>query len=453
MPLSISKNISQRFIFWLAIIIPSTLFVFFAAFIGYDARSTETALNEQADHILSFSKQSLASAMWQYNHEYVKDYIESLFLYRDIVFAQGTIESQIIKTKTRDGYKQIDFVRNFNANKFIIRKSPVEYKKDDVGSIIFVMNTGRVAQQVIRNSLAAGLLLLFVATIISLTMIILFRKNVMTPLVNLDNSARQIASGEFDTPIDISSQDEIGQLAKSFSHMMQNIRSITASRDELNNEIAERKRAEKIITENLKEKEVLLKEVHHRVKNNMQMIQSLISLQADKIKNEKHKQPLIESNNRIRVMALVHESLYKSENLSAIDLNRYFNELIAKIMRIYENPETVIDLSVHAAPLVLDIDKIMACGLIANELVTNSLKYAFGGRKKGRIAITLKKVDAHLAEFIVRDDGPGLPRGFDPKSTDSLGLRMVWILAENQLDGEIDVRQNQGLAYFVKFSI
>lgn len=232
---------------WLAVITASTLVVFFVAFIIYDARSTESDLNDQADRIMSFSEQSLSSAMWQYNHEYVTDYIDSLFLYKDIVFAQGTIEAQVIKKRTRDGYKHIDFTGDVDSEKYIIRKCDIVYKQHLVGSFIFAMCKERIDQQVLRNTIAACSLLLLLAAIISLTMFILFRKNVMNPLIDLGNSARQIASGDLNARINTSSEDEIGQLAKTFSQMMQSIKSITTSRDDLNHEVNERKKTEKAL--------------------------------------------------------------------------------------------------------------------------------------------------------------------------------------------------------------
>lgn len=218
-------------------------------------------------------------------------------------------------------------------------------------------------------------------------------------------------------------------------------------------DITERKRAEVLIQASLREKEILLKEIHHRVKNNMQMIQSLINLQMDKIEDPEHRQPLIESNNRIQVMALVHESLYKTDTFSRIDLKQYFNDLVAQIMRAYGNPEKRIDVSVSVEPLVFDMDKIISCGLIINELLTNTLKYAFRDQQAGRIEIILKKINPEQAALVISDNGTGLDEGLDLKKVDSLGLRLVHIIAENQLDGEITVDRKDGLAYSIQFPI
>ena len=244
-----AKSIKQKFIYWFAIIITMAILVFSAVLIIYNASSTEKNLHSQANHILSFSTQSLASAMWQYNQAYVNDYIDSLFLYKDMVFVRAAIETQIVKTKTSDRYKNLTFSDSLDSAKFIVRESDIVYNNENVGKLTFVMSKERIGQQVFYSSLATGLLLLFIISIISLTMYILFRKYVLNPLFKLDNSARLIASGDLDAPIDTTSEDELGQLARSFSQMMQKIKSVTASRDELNYEIAERKQTEQALRE------------------------------------------------------------------------------------------------------------------------------------------------------------------------------------------------------------
>lgn len=218
-------------------------------------------------------------------------------------------------------------------------------------------------------------------------------------------------------------------------------------------DITERKEAEEQIKTSLHEKKVLLKEIHHRVKNNMQMIQSLINLQMDRIENPEYRQLLMESKNRIRVMALLHESLYKTDSFSRIDLKKYFKELAELIVRAYASPERTVDVSISVGPLVFDMDKIMSCGLIVNELLTNAMKYAFNHLQEGRISIRLKLVGPNQAELAVSDNGTGLPEDLDLKKIDSLGLRLVRIVAENQLDGTIDVDRKDGLGYIIRFPV
>ncbi|MCG8637705.1 MAG: sensor histidine kinase, partial [Desulfobacterales bacterium] len=169
--------------------------------------------------------------------------------------------------------------------------------------------------------------------------------------------------------------------------------------------------------------------------------------------NEKNKQPLIDSINRIRVMSLVHESLYKTENFAQLDLDSYFSEFAKQIESAYSLNETSIKLIIKLDPIVLDLDTLIVCGLITNELVTNSIKYAFPENKEGTIRISVKKISDEKAELAVSDNGVGLPEGFDIKKTESLGLRIVKILSEGQLDGTLSLNQNFGVLYTICFPI
>jgi len=218
-------------------------------------------------------------------------------------------------------------------------------------------------------------------------------------------------------------------------------------------DITERKKADESMASSLAEKETLLKEIHHRVKNNMQMIQSIISLQVDRISDKENKQPLLDSINRIRMMSLVHESLYRTENLSRLNLKDYFDRFTQQIKKAYPLEDESIQLFVTVDPMVFDIDTVIVCGIIANELVTNSIKYAFNGLNGGDISIAFKEISPQQAELTVRDNGIGLPKDFDIQTSESLGLRIVRILSEGQLDGNLSLSQEGGVEYRVRFPI
>lgn len=181
---------------------------------------------------------------------------------------------------------------------------------------------------------------------------------------------------------------------------------------------------------------MLLKEVHHRVKNNMQVISSLISLQSDKITDQESLERLRESQNRIKSMALVHESLYQSENLASIDPSGYLRNLTSEVIASY-SLETAITVDFSITVHAMDLDTALPCGLIVNELVSNSLKHGFKGRAKGTITIGLDETDD---EYILsaRDDGCGLPADFDVTSLDSLGIKLINVLTR-QMRGTIEI--------------
>lgn len=202
------------------------------------------------------------------------------------------------------------------------------------------------------------------------------------------------------------------------------------------------------ISESLKEKEILLKEIHHRVKNNLQVISSILNLQSSFVTDENTLEILQESRNRIRSMAIIHENLYRTEDFSSINFSSYLENLLANLVASYRiNEEVLLETSLEEVDLILD--QAIPCGLLVNELITNALKYAWKQGEKGTITINLyqDKTTIHLNIF---DDGVGLPFNFHEKKTETLGLQLVETLIE-QLDGELDVQNENGTRYFIKF--
>lgn len=213
-------------------------------------------------------------------------------------------------------------------------------------------------------------------------------------------------------------------------------------------DITERKRAEDQIRQSLKEKEVLLREIHHRVKNNMQIISSLLRLQSEGITEEKYLEMFRDSQNRIISMALVHEKLYHSRDFTKIDFNEYVNDMVTGLFESYGFRGRVgLRTGIEDA---LDMDSAIPCGLIINELVTNSLKYAFPDGRKGEIKIALEKTGGEV-ELTVSDNGVSFPAGLDFRKTESLGLQLVNLLVNNQLDGHIDLDRSKGTEFKIRF--
>ena len=214
-------------------------------------------------------------------------------------------------------------------------------------------------------------------------------------------------------------------------------------------DITERKKAEDRVKASLREKEILLREVHHRVKNNLQVISSLLRLQSEHIKNEKEKELFKDSQNRIRSMSLIHEKLYQSKTLADIDVKEYVTDLVYGLFQSYNAPGTI-TLTVKVKDVFLSIDEAITCGLIINELVSNSLKHAFPGSRKGEIKTILRPANGDI-ELIVSDDGIGIPDDIDIRNTSSLGLHLVTILAEEQLNGKITSSKDNGTSISITF--
>ena len=215
-----------------------------------------------------------------------------------------------------------------------------------------------------------------------------------------------------------------------------------------NREIAERARVEAKIKASLKEKEIMLQEIHHRVKNNLQVISSLLNLQSQGIQDEKTLAVFQESQNRIRSMALIHEKLYRSSDLARVDFAEYIRNLASFLIRSYRSRAVRLDL--QAADIYLSIDNAVPCGLIINELISNALKHAFVDGREGEICVLMQQLADQQVKLIVRDNGVGLPEGVDYMNTGSLGLQLVTMLVQ-QLDGTIEIRNNVGAEFEITF--
>jgi PAS domain S-box-containing protein len=215
-------------------------------------------------------------------------------------------------------------------------------------------------------------------------------------------------------------------------------------------DITERKREEEKIRSSLREKEILLKEIHHRVKNNLQIISSLLNLQSAHIRDPRALEVFKEGQTRVRSMALIHEKLYQSADLARVDFSEYISSLAAYLFRSYEVNAGAVRLSVEAEDVLLGVDTAIPCGLIINELVSNSLKHAFPPGKGGTIKITLRPEGRERLKLCVRDDGVGLPPDFDVRATPSLGLQLVNTLAR-QLGGDVLVGDCAGAEFNITF--
>ncbi len=214
-------------------------------------------------------------------------------------------------------------------------------------------------------------------------------------------------------------------------------------------DITEKKNAEIQIKDSLKEKEVLLKEIHHRVKNNLQVISSILNLQSSFVTDNRTLEILEESRNRIHSMATIHENLYLTTNFSSIDFASYLQNLSTKLISSYHISSTTINLRLELSTVNLLLDQAIPCGLLVNELITNAIKYAFHNLEEGEICVGLKEKDK-MIELIIEDNGIGLPPEFDISKSNSLGLQLVTTLVE-QLDGEINIINGKGTKYLITF--
>lgn len=210
-----------------------------------------------------------------------------------------------------------------------------------------------------------------------------------------------------------------------------------------------KKLSEQEIVESLKEKEVLLKEIHHRVKNNLQVISSILNLQSSFVSDFKTLDLLQDSRNRIRSMAIIHENLYRTTNFSSIDFAGYIQNLAGNLNSLFNFNTSDIEIIYDLEQIDLVLDQAVPCGLLMNELITNALKYAFPNEPGGSVTILLKE-ENNIIFLGVTDNGVGLPQDFEIEKSDTLGLQLVLTLVE-QLDGSLEYKNDNGTEFLIKF--
>ncbi|MBG1245059.1 PAS domain S-box protein [Nostoc sp. NZL] len=216
-------------------------------------------------------------------------------------------------------------------------------------------------------------------------------------------------------------------------------------------ELVQRQKAQVKLRNALAEKEVLLKEVHHRVKNNLQIVSSLLQLQSQTLKDPEVIKVLRESQNRIESISLIHKNLYTSANIGQIDVADYIHNLAASLLISYQICPGKIGLETDIDSVSLNVDQAIACGLVINELISNALKHAFPNQQVGTISIALRNIGNNI-EMTIRDNGIGLPDNLDWANTDSLGLSLVYDLVTEQLEGCITLERNHGTVFKIQFT-
>lgn len=218
----------------------------------------------------------------------------------------------------------------------------------------------------------------------------------------------------------------------------------------ISRDVTERKKVEAELHSLLKEKEILLREIHHRVKNNMQVISSLLSLQAQKLDDYRAREAFKECQGRIRSMSLIHDKFYQQEALDQIEFSSYLRSLAVHLFHAYQVDASSIKLRIEAEKTLLNLNTAIPCGLIVNELVTNALKHAFAPKEKGEIIVSLNQKENGEFLLRVKDNGRGLPPDLNLNEPGTLGLEIVTILV-NQIGGHLELKVNDGTEFQISF--
>jgi two-component sensor histidine kinase len=239
--------------------------------------------------------------------------------------------------------------------------------------------------------------------------------------------------------------EEYRKLLESYQRLVNKLNKVMTISDAYH---AQSRESERQLSVALDHNRTLLREVNHRVKNNLAVVVSLLHLQSSQVKDPRDADLFREAEQRVKVMTKIHELLYRSITLNEVSAGEFFTSIAGQLIRSYCRPE--IALQVQCGDLNLDLETVIPCGLIVNELVSNALKYAFPGDMRGTIEIGLVRDDADFLVLTVRDDGIGLPDGFDPQQSESLGLVLVTSLAV-QLQGKLVTTRDGGTGFVIRF--
>ena len=225
------------------------------------------------------------------------------------------------------------------------------------------------------------------------------------------------------------------------------------SEEQLEREIAERKRAEEQAKASLREKEVLLEEIHHRVKNNLQLISGLLDMSSMRTHSQDVIDLIKDARAKIHIMALIHNQLYRSERFDQIDLGSHVREMVSYLSQVYANRKKLITPVIEHSDVYLSVTQAIPCALALNEVISNAFKHAFIEGQKGTIEISIQSLADDTIFIRVKDDGIGIPEGIDIYKADSLGLKLIRNLVQEQLKGKIQIDRNNGTDVSIEFKI
>ena len=412
------------------------------ASLQFDSRSdaAETLSGLRAE------RQILAAGVYLDDGTFFASYSRDSLSYSQIVS-----ESMVSSQQIRGGYLGTirPIILDNEAIGFVALKTELRELRDRLNRDIFMVGA-----------------LIFIAMMIAFLVISRLQRIISEPVLHLASIAETVSrSRDYTVRAVQSGADEIGFLVGSFNEMLGQVdkrdRELREVRDglelrvkertaELESEIAERILAQDRITSSLHEKEVLLKEVHHRVKNNLQIITSLLNLQASKIKDKKLEAMFRDSQGRVKTMALIHEKLYRSENLSEVNFADYVDSLTRFMLSTVSGNRERISIKQDVDKILLSVDKAIPCGLIINELVTNALKYAFPDGNGGEIIVSCKRGADRRIVLEISDNGVGIPGEVDLENTGTLGMQLVTSLI-GQLDGTIRIDRESGTRFTLEF--
>lgn len=428
------------------------------------------ALDDKSQTITSIIANNIAASIYFEDMDALKEDLNRLLSYNEIGYIVVKSQEEIIydyklEVAQKNNYLVASNPNNSEENNFYKTKSRIVLAKNEIGDLFIGFSLQNLETQIseIQATLfIINIIILVIGTFLSFVIGYFFTK----PINELVAVSDEVKNGNFNARVKIFSNDEIGYLANRFNVMVETLdefyahlenkveartKELAEANKKLEFEIDERKNAEQKIKISLDEKILLLKEIHHRVKNNLQIISSLLFLQSNKVDDPEAKEFFTESQNRIISMALVHENLYKSESLTQVAFSNYIQHIIQNLTESY-SIDSNITIKTNLDEVYLSIDSSIPLGLILNELITNSIKHGFKvseiGSNDTNKTLYVNLFNSEMIVLEVGDNGVGLPENIDLHSNTSLGMKIISSLV-NQLDAELKIDRTNG----TKFSI
>ena len=434
------------------------------------------SLKEKANSITKIASYGVSSGLYFDDYDASEEEIESLLNNEQIRYVVIMKEDSIFYEYNKYVAELSEYLSNnddlLSSNQEILNIStPIILEGEVLGFIYmgYSLSSMYIEISELRENIGKVSLIIFITGSI-LTFLIgwFFTK----PLSQIVSTLNKISEGDFSQRVSVKSNDEIGFLAYSFNEMIDKVgesneemetvnlelenrvndrtRELKGALRSLQKENSERKKIEDEISKSLTEKEVLLKEIHHRVKNNLQIVSSLFFFQSKQISDPKMLEIFRDGQNRVKSMALIHEKLYQSGDLANIDFKEYIKNLANFLLQSYGINQTKIKLKNNVQHIALGVDTAVPCGLIINELISNSLKHGFSDRDSGEIRIDMGQTENHKLILKISDNGKGIPSDLNIEESDSLGLRLVNNLT-TQLNGKVEFFNNNGTTVKITF--
>ncbi len=315
--------------------------------------------------------------------------------------------------------------------------------------------------QLLKQTLSLQFIISIFALAIDVIIALFLARTISKLMRNLKTASQEFSSGNLQARAEVLSCDEIGELTVMFNQMAEKIlkafekeQDILQAQSQLNTQLKQqinvRQETEDQLKISLREKEVLLKEIHHRVKNNLFVVANLLEFQSDYFEEPKFIQALEDSKNRVYSMALIHEKLYQSTNLSRINFGEYLEQLIDHLLESYGDIDQRVEFKTEVDPIFLNIETAHPCGLIVNELISNVFKHAFPNGMTGQVWLKLHQSSEGIVTLTVQDNGIGFSDNIDFQNVDSLGMELICTLT-TQLEGHIELIRGEGTTFNVTF--